>query len=416
MRYARCSMPFLPVTQNSQPEERSMTISKKIENIIAGASFIRKMFEEGARLKAQFGAENVYDFSLGNPNVPPPEKFNEILRETVSTCGLGDHCYMPNTGYPMVCGSVAEYLSTEQQVPLTEKEILMTCGASGALNVALKAILDPGDEVLTPVPCFVEYKFYADNHGGVLKTVPTTPEFELDPDAISGAITEKTKAFLINSPNNPTGQVYSEESLKTLGEILEQKGQEFNRTIYLVSDEPYRKIVYDGVEVPSIFTAYKNSIIGTSYSKDISIPGERIGFIAVNPAATYRDDLLAAMAVANRILGYVNAPALMQRVVACMQGISVDISEYARKRALLCDGLAGFGYDFEKPLGTFYLFPRSPIPDDVEFVNKLKEERILVVPGSGFNGPGYFRIAFCVDDDTIRNSMPGFERAIAKYR
>jgi aspartate aminotransferase len=393
-----------------------MTISKKIENIIAGSSFIRKMFEEGARLKAEYGAENVYDFSLGNPNVPPPEKFNQVLRETVSTCGLDDHCYMPNTGYPMVCGSVADYLAEEQRAPVTEKDVLMTCGASGALNVALKAVLDPGDEVLTPIPCFVEYKFYADNHGGVLKTVATKPDFELDTDAISEAITERTKVFLINSPNNPTGQVYSEQSLKKLGEILEEKGKEFNRTIYLLSDEPYRKIVFDGVEVPSIFAAYKNSIIGTSYSKDISIPGERIGFIAVNPVATYREDLLAAMTVANRILGYVNAPALMQRVVACMQGLSVDISEYARKRELLCDGLAGFGYDFVKPSGTFYLFPRSPIPDDVEFVNVLKEERILVVPGSGFNGPGYFRIAFCVSDETIKNSMPGFERAMGKFK
>jgi len=393
-----------------------MTISKKIEGIIAGASFIRKMFEEGARLKAQFGAENVYDFSLGNPNVPPPEKFNQILRETVSACGLDDHCYMPNTGYPMVCGSVAEYLAKEQQAPVTEKDVLMTCGASGALNVALKAVLDPGDEVLTPMPCFVEYKFYADNHGGVLKTVATTLDFHLDPEAISAAITAKTKVFLINSPNNPTGQVYPEESLRTLAEILTQKGRQFNRTIYLVSDEPYRKIVYDGVVVPSIFAAYKESIIGTSYSKDISIPGERIGFVAVNPAATYRKDLLGAMAVANRILGYVNAPALMQRVVACMQGMSVDIAEYARKREILCDGLAGFGYDFVRPPGTFYLFPRSPIPDDVEFVNTLKQERILVVPGSGFNGPGHFRIAFCVSDDTIKNSMPGFKKAIDRFR
>ena len=392
-----------------------MTISKKVESIIAGSSFIRKMFEEGARLKKEYGAENVCDFSLGNPNVPPPEKFNEILRETVSTCGLDDHCYMPNTGYPMVCGSVAKYLAEEQQAPVTEKEILMTCGASGALNVALKAILDPGDEVLTPIPCFVEYKFYADNHGGVLKTVQTTTDFELDLEAIAAAISKKTKAFLINSPNNPTGQVYSGASLKALGEILGQKSRQYNRTIYLISDEPYRKIVYDGVEVPSIFAAYNESIIGTSYSKDISIPGERIGFVAVNPHATYRNDLLAAMAVANRILGYVNAPALMQRVVACMQGMSVDISEYARKREMLCEGLAGFGYEFVKPSGTFYLFPRSPIPDDVEFVDALKEQRILVVPGTGFNGPGYFRIAFCVDDSVIKNALPGFERAIGKY-
>ena len=393
-----------------------MTISKKIENIIAGSSFIRKMFEEGAKLKAEYGVENVYDFSLGNPSVPPPEKFNEVLREMVDTCGLNDHCYMPNTGYSMVCGSVAEYLAGEQQAPVTPQDVIMTCGAAGALNVALKSVLDPGDEVLTPVPCFVEYKFYADNHGGVLKTVPTKTDFRLDPDAISAAITEKTKVFLINSPNNPTGQIYSAKSLKKLGEILEQKGREYNRTIYLLSDEPYRKIVYDGVEVPSIFKSYENSIIGTSYSKDISIPGERIGFLAVNPAAVYRQDLLGALTVANRILGYVNAPALMQRVVACMQGLSVDISEYARKRDLFCDGLASFGYEFIKPPGTFYLFPASPIPDDVEFVNVLKKERILVVPGTGFNGPGFFRIAFCVDDSTIKNSLPGFERAIKKFR
>ena len=393
-----------------------MTISKKIEGIISKASFIRKMFEEGAQLKAQYGAENVYDFSLGNPNLPPPEKFNELLRDTVDSCGLGDHCYMPNTGYPMVCGSVAEYLAKEQQAPVTNKEVMMTCGASGALNVALKTILDPGDEVLTPAPCFVEYKFYADNHGGTLKTVATKPDFQLDLKVLSEAINPKTKAVLINSPNNPTGQVYPEDDLVALGELLEKKGKEFKRTIYLISDEPYRKIVFDGVRVPSIFTSYKNSIIGTSYSKDISIPGERIGFVAVNPAAVYKKDLIAGIAVANRILGFVNAPALMQRVVACMQGMSVEISEYARKRDILCNGLDKIGYEFIKPAGTFYLFPRSPIPDDVEFANVLKDERVLVVPGSGFDGPGHFRIAFCVDDEVIKNSMPSFQKAIEKYK
>ena len=393
-----------------------MTISNKLADIISKASFIRKMFEEGAKLKAEYGAENVFDFSLGNPNLPPPEKFSELLRDTVDSCGLGDHCYMPNTGYPMVCGSVADYLAEEQQAPVTDQEVMMTCGASGALNVALKTILDPADEVLTPAPCFVEYKFYADNHGGTLKTVATKPDFQLDLDALSEAINKKTKAVLINSPNNPTGQVYPEDDLVALGELLEKKGKEYHRTIYLISDEPYRKIVYDGVQVPSIFTSYKNSIIGTSYSKDISIPGERIGFIAVNPAAAYKNDLIAGMAVANRILGFVNAPALMQRVVACMQGMSVEISEYARKREILCDGLARFGYEFIKPPGTFYLFPRSPIADDVEFADALKDERVLVVPGSGFDGPGHFRIAFCVDDEVIKNSMPGFERAIKKYK
>lgn len=393
-----------------------MTISKKIEDIISRASFIRKMFEEGAQLKAKYGPENVYDFSLGNPNLPPPEKFNELLRDTVDSCGLGDHCYMPNTGYPMVCGSVADYLAVEQQAPVTDKEVMMTCGASGALNVALKTILDPGDEVLTPAPCFVEYKFYADNHGGVLRTVRAKPDFQLDLDALAEAIGKKTKAVLINSPNNPTGQVYPEEDLVALGALLEKKSKAYQRTIYLISDEPYRKIVYDDVKVPSIFASYRNSLIGTSYSKDISIPGERIGFIAINPAATYKTELAAGMAVANRILGFVNAPALMQRVVACMQGMSVEIAAYARKRDLLCDGLAACGYEFIKPAGTFYLFPRSPIADDVEFADVLKEERVLVVPGSGFDGPGHFRIAFCVDDDVIRNSMPGFKKAIEKYK
>jgi aspartate aminotransferase len=316
----------------------------------------------------------------------------------------------------MVCGSVAEYLSGEQQVDVSDKDVLMTCGASGALNVALKSVLDPGDEVLTPAPCFVEYKFYADNHGGVLKKVQTTPEFQLDMAAIDAAITPKTKVFLINSPNNPTGAVYSEKRMRQLGELLSRKSKEHDRTIYLVSDEPYRKIVFDGVKVPSIFTAYNDSIIGTSYSKDVSIPGERIGYVAVNPLATHREALLGAMTVANRILGYVNAPALMQRVVACIQGVSVDISEYKRKRDMLCEGLGSFGYDFVKPEGTFYLFPRSPVANDIEFVDALKEERILVVPGAGFDGPGHFRIAFCVEDATIEGAMPGFKNAIEKYK
>jgi aspartate aminotransferase len=275
-----------------------MTIAKKIEAIIEKSSWIRKMFEEGARLKAIHGAQNVFDFSLGNPNLPPPEKFSEVLRDTVDSCGLGDHCYMPNTGYPAVCKSVADFLTQEQQVAVSEKDVIMTVGASGALNVSLKAILDPGDEVITPAPCFVEYKFYADNHGGSLKTVSTNSDFTLNLDAISNAINEKTKAILLNSPNNPTGQIYSEESLA-------EKGRKFNRTLYLVSDEPYRKIVFDGVTVPSIFASYNESIVGTSYSKDISIPGERIGFVAVNPRATYKEALLNGLALTNRILGYV---------------------------------------------------------------------------------------------------------------
>ncbi|WP_319523023.1 pyridoxal phosphate-dependent aminotransferase [uncultured Desulfosarcina sp.] len=393
-----------------------MTVARKIETIMTQSSWIRKMFEEGAKLKAEHGADNVFDFSLGNPNLPPPEKFNEVLRDTVDSCGLGDHCYMPQAGYPQVCVSVAEYLTEEQGVAMSCDDVIMTCGAAGALNVIFKALLDPGDEVLTPTPCFVEYRFYADNHGGVLKMVGTRPDFTLDLDALADAITEKTKIVLINSPNNPTGQIYDRASLDALGKILEQKSGQFGHTIYLVSDEPYRKIVFDDAQVPSIFQSYAQCILATSYSKDISIPGERIGFAAVNPGATYKRELMAGMALTNRILGFVNAPALMQRVVACMQGMSVDINEYKRKRDIFCEGLADAGYTFTKPAGAFYLFPQTPIADDVAFVKELQKELILVVPGSGFAGPGHFRIAFCVDDQTIIKALPGFKRVMQQYQ
>ena len=393
-----------------------MSVAQKISTVMQQSSWIRKMFEEGGRLKAQYGADKVFDFSLGNPNLPPPAQFNEALQDAVSSCGLGDHCYMPQAGYPQVCDAVAEFLMEEQGVALEPADITMTCGAAGALNVILKSLLDPGDEVIVPTPCFVEYKFYVDNHGGVIQMVPTLPDFSLDLDAIGAAVNAKTKAVLINSPNNPTGQIYTAEALAALGELLQAKGREFDRTIYLISDEPYRKIVFDGRQVPSIFQAYNESIIATSYSKDLSIPGERIGFAAINPSATYNADLRAGFALANRILGFVNAPALMQRVVACLQGASVDMDEYKRKRDLLCDGLADAGYEFVKPPGAFYLFPKSPIADDVAFVRQLQEELILAVPGSGFAGPGYFRLAFCVDDQTIINAMPGFKRVMANHK
>ncbi|MGD2151080.1 MAG: pyridoxal phosphate-dependent aminotransferase [Desulfobacterales bacterium] len=393
-----------------------MTLAKHIQTIISGSSWIRKMFEEGARLKAEHGAENVYDFSLGNPNLEPPEKFRAALKHAAASSASGVHGYMPNTGYPHVRKSVADYLCSEQKVQVTENEVIMTCGASGALNVILKAILDPGDEVITPAPFFVEYRYYVDNHGGSLKTVSTKPDFNLDIDAVSHAITQKTRAVLINSPNNPTGQVYSKERLHELGILLTEKGKELNRTLYLIADEPYRKIVYDGQDVPSIFKSYPESIIATSYSKDISIPGERIGHLAVNPKASFKEELIGGMALANRILGFVNAPALMQRVVASVQGTSVNISAYARKRELLCKGLEDCGYDFFRPAGAFYLFPRTPVPDDVRFVQALQEELILTVPGSGFGGPGHFRIAFCVADETIINAMPGFKRVMEKFK
>ncbi len=392
-----------------------MAIAGRIENIIANASWIRKMFEAGAHLKEEHGPENVFDFSLGNPNLEPPENFQKALSRAASDNRPGIHGYMPNTGYPDTRRAVAENLSQEQDAPVTEDNVIMTCGAAGALNVIFKTILDPDDEVITPAPYFVEYGFYADNHGGKLKTVPSHADFTLDIDGIAAAITEKTKAVLINSPNNPTGQVYSGDSLKKLGKCLKEKSEQMGRTIYLVADEPYRKLVYDGIDVPSIFSCYNESIIATSYSKDLSIPGERIGFLAVNPSASYRDDLVNGMALANRILGFVNAPGMMQRVIAETQGAGIDASIYAKKRELLCDGLAACGYEFTKPSGAFYLFPRAPIKDDIKFVQALQKELILTVPGSGFGGPGYFRIAYCVDDDTIINAIPGFKKVIEKY-
>ncbi|MFC1849323.1 pyridoxal phosphate-dependent aminotransferase [candidate division CSSED10-310 bacterium] len=393
-----------------------MTISKKIETILIKSSWIRKMFEEGARLKEEHGRENVFDFSLGNPNLNPPPKFDEVLKELVNNSDSLEHRYMPNTGYPHVREAVAEYLAGEQEVPVTGQDVIMTCGAGGALNVILKAILDPGDEVITPAPYFVEYKFYSDNHGGTLITAPTKADFSLDIDAIAAAITEKTKAVLINSPNNPTGQVYKESSLQRLTTLLRERGIEFNRTIYLLSDEPYHKITYNDYKTPNVFSIYDESIIANSYSKDLSIPGERIGYLAVNPRAAYRKELLDAMTFANRILGFVNAPALMQRVVAHLQGFSVDIATYARKRELICNGLTECGYEFVEPKGTFYVFPKTPVPDDVEYVKALQEELIIVVPGSGFGGPGHFRIAYCVEEETIINAIPGFKRVMERFK
>jgi len=393
-----------------------MTISKNIESIMTRSSWIRRMFEQGAVLKAKYGAEEIFDFSLGNPNIKPPDKFLNALKNIVNQADKLEHSYMPNTGYPHVRKAVGEYLSKELEVKLSENEVIMTCGAAGALNVIFKTIINSGDEIVTPAPYFMEYNFYADNHGGILKAVPTKCDFTLDIDAISSGITNRTKAVLINSPNNPTGQVYSEESLIKLGNLLKKKGKALGKTLYLLSDEPYRKIIYDGCNVPSILKCYKESIIASSYSKDISIPGERIGYIAVNPEATYKEDLLNGMALANRILGFVNAPALMQKVVSSVQGSTVDIDQYARKKDLLCDGLSDCGYKFTKPLGAFYLFPETPIKDDVQFIKMLQDEFILAVPGSGFGYPGYFRIAFCVDDNTIINAMPGFKRAIDKVK
>jgi aspartate aminotransferase len=322
---------------------------------------------------------------------------------------------MPNAGYPEVCAAIAQQISKEQGVTVQGQNIIMTCGAAAALNVIFKTILDPGDEVIVPIPRFVDYDSYIDNHGGVMKLVPSRPDFSLDLEAMEKALSPKTKAVLINSPNNPTGHIYSGDSLAALGELLTRYGRQSERTIYLVNDDPYRKIVFDDQQVPSLFKAYAQTIIATSYSKDLSVPGERIGYAAINPKAAHLQQLYPAMIVANRILGFINAPALMQRVVGRLQGLHVDAGIYQHKRDLLCKGLAEAGYDFVTPKGTFYLFPKTPT-DDVTFVNELQEEMILTVPGSGFDCPGYFRIAFCVDDETIVKALPGFKRVMAKYR
>lgn len=389
-----------------------MTVAKKMSLFAEQSSWIRKMFEEGARMKAEHGADNVFDFSLGNPDVPPPPKFTEILQELAGNDKPGAHAYMPNGGYPYVREALAHRLSAEQGVIIDQGDVLMTCGAAGALNVLLKSVLDPGDEVIILSPFFVEYKFYVDNHGGVTKVVPTDDEFNLDLEAIESALTDKTKVVLINSPNNPTGQIYSSESIQRLGKLLDSFEDKCCKTIYLVSDEPYRKIVFDDIEVPSIMNATRNSIVISSYSKDLSLPGERIGYLAVHPDIKDKKSLIDAMTLANRILGFVNAPALMQRVVEHLQDVTVDTSIYARRREVFCAILDDAGYEYIKPKGAFYLFPKSPIEDDVEFCAILQQEKILAVPGRGFGAPGYFRLAFCVDDAVISRSTDAFKRAI----
>ncbi|ABC77442.1 pyridoxal phosphate-dependent aminotransferase [Syntrophus aciditrophicus] len=393
-----------------------MPISNKIHGLITRSSWIRKMFEEGLIYKKKYGPENVYDFTLGNPNVPPPSEFGDALLEVAAQSIPGKHGYMPNAGYPETREAIAAYLTAKFHIPLTADHIIMTCGAAGALNVTMKTILDPGDEVIIPTPYFVEYEFYVDNAGGISRLVPTKEDFNLDLEAIRSAFTEKTRAVLINSPNNPTGRVYDEETIRGLAAIIEEKGRLYNRAVYLVSDEPYSDIVYDGIKVPFIMECCKNSIIAFSYSKCLSVPGERIGYLALHPELADLQDVLSGMIFCNRILGYINAPALMQRVISHIQGVHVNVEEYKRKRDLLCEGLSACGYSFAKPEGTFYLFVRSPIADDVTYVRALQLRRVLTTPGIGFGGPGYFRIAYCVDDAAITNAMPGFADTLKEYQ
>jgi len=380
------------------------------------SSWIRKMFEEGIRLKKEFGEENVFDLSLGNPVIEPPEEVQAALVQAAKDISPGLHRYMPNAGLEDVREAIANTLSKECQVSLSANDLVMVCGAAGGLNITLKTLLDSGDEVLIFAPYFVEYLFYADNHGGKAVAVKTHDDFTLDMDALKGALSEKTKAVIVNSPNNPTGVVYSREELKQLAEILKAHSEKIGQAVYLISDDPYQKITFDGVEAANILELYENSIYITSHSKDIALPGERIGFVAVHPKCEDAGNLMAGLIFSNRVLGFVNAPALIQRVVKNVQGVTVDVEQYKKKRDFLYGELTRIGYDVVKPQGAFYFFPKSPIDDEVEFVKKLAEKKVLVVPGRGFGCPGYFRISYCLPDSVIEGSIAGFESTFNDFR
>ncbi len=361
------------------------------------------MFEEGARLKAQYGEEKVYDFSLGNPPEEPPEAFREELKRFMTLEGI--HRYMPNAGFPQVRDAVARTVAQDSGMSVEGRHVVMTVGAGGGLNVILKALLDQDEEVIVLAPFFVEYRFYVENHGGKSVVVGTNPDFLLDLEGIERAINERTKAIILNSPNNPAGVVYPEAQIKRLGEILRGRGKALGRDIYLISDEPYRKLLYDGVRYPHVFPHVDNAIIATSHSKDLALAGERIGYVAASPHCADLERLLEAMVFANRTLGFVNAPALMQLIVARLQGVTIDVASYQRRRNLLYDGLTSMGFQMVKPQGAFYLFPKSPIENDVAFVQAAQRKHILVAPGTGFGCPGHFRIAYSVPQQTIERSM-----------
>jgi aspartate aminotransferase len=388
-----------------------MAIAQKITGFMENSSWIRKMFEEGIRLKKEFGEENVFDLSLGNPVIEPPEEVRKALIESARDESHGLHRYMPNAGLADVRAVIAESLSPECKVELLANDVVMVCGAAGGLNITLKTLLDPGDEVIIFAPYFVEYLFYADNHGGKAVAVPTLDDFRLDFEALQNALNEKTKAVIINSPNNPTGVLYSRQELQELARVLKAHSDKLGKAVYLISDDPYKKITFDGVEAPNIMEFYQDSIYITSHSKDIALPGERIGFLAVHPQCESAGLLMAGLIFCNRVLGFVNAPALIQRVVKQVQGVTVDVEQYRRKRDYLHNELTRIGYQVVKPQGAFYFFPKSPLEDEVEFVKKLADKKVLVVPGRGFGLPGYFRISYCLPDSVIEGSIAGFEKA-----
>ena len=393
-------------------------ITDEIKGYVANSSMIRRMFEAGIELRKKYGADKVYDFSLGNPDLPPPPEVKQAL-ETIAAradrpFALG---YMPNAGYPALREKLAVHLSKEQNVTVPASHVIMTCGAAGGINVFFRAVLEAGDEVICPAPYFVEYGFYAGNHRGRLIPVPSKDfTFELDLDALEKAFTAKTRAVILNTPNNPTGQIYTRAELTRLAEIIAAMGKKYNRTIYVVSDEPYRFLNFDNVELPGTFELFPHSVVIGSYSKNLSLAGERLGYIAVSPKIEGGDELVAALTICNRILGFVNAPALAQQILEVCMEAQVDLEVYRARRTAMAKILTDAGVEFNMPRGAFYFFPKSPVADDRQFVDALLKECILAVPGCGFGGPGYVRLAFCVDAKVIEGAAEGMKRAVASLK
>ena len=394
-------------------------IAKKMQSMVANSSAIRAMFEEGNRMAEMYGRENVYDFSLGNPNVAAPKEVKQaILTLLEEEDPVVLHGYTnSNAGYADVREAVAQSINGRFDTHFEGKNIIMTVGAAGGLNVALKILLNPGDEVITFAPYFGEYRSYTANYDGVLVEIsPDTETFQPKLPEFEAKITEKTKAVIVNTPNNPTGVVYSEETIQKMATILEKKQKEFGTDIYLISDEPYRELAYDGVEVPYLTKYYANTIVGYSFSKSLSLPGERIGYLVIPDEAADSADLQAAAGVATRILGFVNAPTLQQKMVAKCLDAKTDISYYNRNRETLYQGLLECGFSCIKPEGAFYLFVKSPVPDEKEFCAAAKKYHILIVPGSSFGCPGYVRMAYCVSYETIVNALPKFKELAKEYQ
>jgi len=392
-----------------------MPASDRVKKGMAESSWIRRMFEEGLVLKQKHGADKVFDLSLGNPIVEPPPEFKSELVRLAQNPVPGMHRYMENAGYPETRAAVASQLASETGITYTASDIVMTCGAAAALNVVLKTLLNNGDEVIIFAPYFAEYFHYISNHYGVPRIVPTDDQFLPRLDALDTAIGPKTRALIINSPNNPSGVVYQHDFLARLGAFLQEKSSRSGQTVYLISDEPYKRLIYDGMKFAYPSCHYANTIIVNSHSKDLALPGERIGYIAIHPECHARAELLDGFVYCNRTLGFVNAPALMQHAVRRLQAVSISITEYQRKRDFLYDNLTRMGYSMLKPQGAFYMFPKTPIADDIAFIRELQQELVLTVPGQGFGTPGHFRISYCVDDRTIEGSLTGFRKIARKY-